>query len=124
MNLGIIETGMFTRVSWPANRSDGYTRDVDALRIGQRLRLDPRVDVDSLGLTPFGEMVARAAQTYGFIVTESSGAVAITTESGAMEHARTGVNPWPTLLGGPAYTALANFPWDRLQALPPDYGKP
>lgn len=124
MNLGILETAMFTRVSWPANRSDGYTKDENALRIGQRIRLDPRVDVETLQLTPFAKMVARAAQKYGFVITESSGAVAISTESGAMVQAQTGVNPWPELIGGPAYSALKNFPWDRMQALPPDYGKP
>lgn len=124
MNLGILETAMFDRVSWPANRSDGYTKDINALRIGQRLRLDPTVDVDSLKLSPFATMVAKAAQKHGFIVTESSGAVAISTESGAMVQAKTGVNPWGDIIGGPAYSALHGFPWDRMQALPPDYGKP
>ena len=46
---------------------------------GTRFRLDPSVNVDKLQLHPVAKMVARAAQTYGFIVTDQSGAVAVVT---------------------------------------------
>jgi len=111
--------------SWPAQRGDGDSSDPAAIAEGTRLRLDPSVDVDSLGLHPVAAMIAKAAQRYGFIVTDSSGAVAVTTESGVGEQAATGVDPWEQLLGGtPEYSVLESFPWDHLQAMPQDYGKP
>lgn len=112
------------RVSWPAQRSDGWDRSPLAMPEGTRLRLDPRLDVTKLGLTPVGTMVARAAQKYGFIVTDTSGAVAVVGESGAAEEAATGVDPWKRFLNGPDYRVLQNFPWGKLQALPQNWRKP
>ena len=124
MLLHVIEAARWDRFSWPANRSDGDSNNPHALMEGQRVRLDPRLNLDAYDLTPFGRMVAEAAQTYGFIVTDRAGAVAVVTESGAAEKAVTGEDPWRVLLGGEAYLALKNFPWDRMQALPKDWGKP
>lgn len=124
LNLGVVEVGRFTAVSWPANRSDGGTTSPDAVVMGQRLRLDPKLDLSKYNLTPFGQMVARAAQKYGFIVTESAGAVGVSTESGVTTRGGKQVDRWSEILGGPAYQALRDFPWDKLQALPADYGKP
>lgn len=124
MYLAVIEPAKWDRISWPANRSDGHSSDPDALAEGQRLRLDPSLDVSTLGLTPVGELVARAAQKYGFIVADTAGAVAVATESGNTIAAATKVNPWNELLAGPSYEALRGFPWDKVQVLPINYGKP
>lgn len=124
MLLHVIDAARWDRFSWPANRSDGKSNDPNAVMEGQRLRLDPTLDLDAYDLTPFGRMVAEAAQTYGFIVTDRAGAVAVVTESGAAEKARTGEDPWRVLLGGEAYLAMKNFPWNKMQALPKDWGKP
>lgn len=124
INLEIPKPAVYTRVSWPAQRSDGSDTDARAIPEGTRLRLDPSVDVNSLGLSPMAAMVAKAAQTYGFIVTDTAGAVAVTTESGAPEQAATGTDPWQAILGGtPDYAVMAHFPWDKLQSLPQNYGK-
>ena len=113
------------RFSWPAQRSDGWDPAPDAVPEGTRLRLDPSVDVDALDLTPVGAMIARAAQQYGFIVVDAGGAVAVVAENGAAEAAATGRDPWDEVLGEtPSYLVLEHFPWDRLQALPQDYGRP
>lgn len=109
--------------SWPANRTDGTSSSTSTVRHGQRLRLDPTVDVDSLHLSPMGAMIARAAQKHGFIVSDTAGAVSVITEAGTDRKRLTGVDPWDSLLGGPSYKVLEGFPWDRLQALPVDYGK-
>lgn len=122
MILGVIDARMAP--SWPATRSDGTSTDPDVVSEGQRLRLDPSINVQSLGLTPFGEMVARAAQTHGFIVADRAGAVGIATESGRPVKDRTGTDPWEVLLGTASYAALKGFPWDRLEALPLDHGRP
>lgn len=122
MYLGVINAKSGT-YSWPANRTDGNSSATNMVAEGQRLRLDPSIDVTTLGLTPFGEMVARAAQKHGFVVSDRAGAVSVITESGQSVEAKTGKNPWDVLLGGPDYTALKGFPWHRLQALPMNYGK-
>ncbi len=112
-------------VSWPAQRSDGMDTGPNGIPEGTRLRLDPSVDVSKLGLHPLAKMIAVAAQKYGFIVTDKSGCVAVVTESGEATRAVTGVNPWDKLLNGtPNYRVMQGFPWDKLQALPKDYGKP
>lgn len=122
MSLNVIEpkAGAF---SWPAQRTDGWSKHPDAIQEGQRLRLDPSVDVDSLELTPVGRMVAKAAQEYGFVVIDKSGAVGLNAEAGALTKKRTGVDPWDTM-ASPSYEVLRNFPWERMQVLPVDHGKP
>lgn len=124
MPLAVITAARWDRYSWPANRSDGNSNHPDAVMEGQRLRLDPSLDVASLGLSPVGQMIARAAQEYGFVVVDKGGAVAVIAESGEPERARTGVNPWDLLLPESSHRAMRGFPWDRLQALPVNYGRP
>ena len=125
VSIGIRDYASWKNISWPAQRSDGSSTSQSKIMMGSRFRLPKSVDVDKLGLTPLGKMIAVAAQDYGLIVTEKSGAVAIGTESGALIKAKTGKDPWTAILNGtPSYEVLANFPWSRLQALPKDYGKP
>lgn len=125
MGIGLIATRDPSEVWYPANRSDGNTSDPTAIPEGARLRLDPAVDVDKLQLSPIGKAVARAAQKYGFIVVDTSGAVALYAESGQKERAATGKDPWPQVLGGqPNYKTLEGFPWDKVQVVQREYGKP
>lgn len=121
--LAVVDARHFGEFSWPAVRSDGYTKDPTAPMEGQRLRLDPTVNVAALPISPFAKAVARAAQKYGFIVCDKGGAVALVGEAGQSLKATTGTDPWPAILGGPDHVALQGFPWDRIQALPKDYGK-
>ncbi len=114
------------RFVYPAQNSDGTSSAADAIPEGTRLRLDPRIDVATLpGLTALGRVIARSAQTYGFIVTDGSGAVAVTGEDGAASMAVTGVDPWAALEDGlPDYEVLRGFPWQDLEVLSPGYGQP
>ncbi len=110
---------------YPANRGDGSSANPSSVPEGTRLRLDPSVDVDSLHLSPLGAAIARAAQKYGFIVTDRGGAVAVMAESADIWKGRTGQNLWADLLGGvPGYRQLEGFPWDRVQVIQRDWGKP
>jgi len=126
--LAVPDVRRWSAYSWPAQRSDGWSDDPSSLLEGSRLRLDARVNVDSLPLTPLGRMVAKAAQTYGFVVSDRAGAVAVITESGAATAAANGgVDPWVSLLdlnSKPSYTQLAGFPWERMQVVAKDWGKP
>lgn len=124
MYLAVIHSQRYPRVSWPANRGDGNSSSPNAVKQGQRLRLDPNLDLSKYKLSPVGLMVAKAAQTYGFVVSDTSGAVAVITESGQREQAITGVDPWKKILNQSSYDVLRNFPWDKLQAIAVDYGKP
>jgi len=123
LSLQVIDAAKWYQISYPAQRGDG--QGSGPIREGTRFRLDPSIDVDRLAINPYAKMIARAAQTYGFIVTDKGGAVAVLGEGGDALVANGGVNPWHDLLGNtPNYSALRGFPWDRLQALPNDWGKP
>ena len=102
--------------SWPAQRSDGrYTGGV-ALPEGVRFRLDPTINVASLGLPRLDAMLAQAAQTYGIVLRDQSGAVTLY----AQDPTTAGANPWPAALNGGGVstgTFLSRFPWSHLQAI-------
>ncbi len=123
LSLQVIDAAKWNQFSYPAQRSDGS--GAGPIREGARLRLDPSLDVASLHLSPLAAMVARAAQRYGFIVTDKGGAVAVQGESSGGLVAHGGSDPWRALLGStPTYAVMKGFPWDRLQVLPTDWGKP
>jgi hypothetical protein len=107
---------------WPAQRSDGASLLRDAIPEGTRLRIDPRLDLDTLGLPPAGLAIARAAQRYGIIVRDQAGAVTFYGE----DPARFGPpNPYGAIFGGKyANNVIANFPWRQLQVLAPPRHRP
>ncbi|MEZ0237816.1 MAG: DUF4124 domain-containing protein [Methylophilaceae bacterium] len=112
--------------SWPANRSDGSNPTSAPNRIpeGLRFRLDPAVNVDTLPMSKAGKIIAKAAQKYGFVVWDRSGALALRAQNAVSYTALGKPDPYPTLFGGhPNYAVLNGFPWDKLQFLPMDYGK-
>ncbi len=109
--------------SWPAQRTDGFSTAATAVAEGQRLRLDPSVDVESLGLNPVAAMVAKAAQSYGFVVTDKAGAVSVLGETSTPQRAGAGQS-WDAILKGvPDYAVFRGFPWSRIQVLPMNYGQ-
>ncbi len=67
---------------------------------GHAPAVGPSIDVDKLKLTPIAKMVAKAAQKYGFIVTDKAGCVAVTAESPAATIAATGWRPVEALMQG------------------------
>lgn len=127
IGIALVETEHAGVYSWPANRSDGYNPKKSPNRIpeGIRFRLDPSVDVDALPMSKAGKIIAKAAQKYGFIVWDKSGAIAIRAQNTVSYTATGQRNPYPELFENkPNYAVLNGFPWDRLQFLPMDYGKP
>ncbi len=105
--------------SWPATRTDGTNGNPNDPAQGERFRLDPTFDTSTL---PPGErMIAVAMQKYGVIVTDSSALVTVQAE-----------DPRPIPGGQVAYDGffpgnqveLPDIPWNRLQALVWNYGKP
>jgi hypothetical protein len=104
--------------TWPAQRTDGYTRSSTAIPEGARFRIDRRLDLSKLRMDPIVRMIAEAAQRYGIVVRDKAGAVTFYAE----DPSPTGTNPY----GGPGglfgekwidQLLREQFPWDHLQAL-------
>jgi hypothetical protein len=111
LSLGVPKTrrGDFSR---PARRTDGVSPCAHAVPEGARFRLDPALDIDSLGLPPAVAALAHAAQQYGIVVRDQSGSVAFYAQNASSLPS----DPYPALFGGKApWDLLAQFPWSRLQ---------
>lgn len=127
MGIALVNTESHNIVSWPATRSDGYNPKHEPNRIpeGLRFRLDPAVDVDALNLSRAGKVIARAAQKYGFVVWDRAGAITLRANNPKAYTLRGEVDPYPELFEGkPRWSILQGFPWEKLQFLPMNYGKP
>jgi hypothetical protein len=118
--------------SWPATRNDGNTVGSDLPCEGQRFRLNPAFNVNTL-YSPAARIIARAMQQYGLILTDKGGAVVTYAEDPRPYMARHGgVDPYQALMdpdnlippGQAKYVILGQIPITMLQALPLDYGKP
>ncbi|HSI44138.1 MAG TPA: DUF4124 domain-containing protein [Methylotenera sp.] len=127
IGISLVEIEKFSIYSWPANRSDGYNPNNVPNRIaeGQRFRLNPSVNVDALPMTRAGKIIAKAAQKYGFVVWDKAGSVGIRAQNVDSYTMLGKPNPYPALYGyKQSYQVLAGFPWDKLQFLPMNYGRP
>ena len=97
----------------PANRTDG--RAAGGIPMGTRFQLDPALDVWALDVPLATKIIAHAAQRYGMVVGDSSGAVTLYAE----DPATMTTDPWPALLGGQSPSqVMSRFPWERMRALP------
>lgn len=115
-------------VAWcPAQRTDGYDTSRDAIPEGAHFRLDPKLDLSKLQLTPVTRMIAEAAQKYGLIVNDQTGVTVGFRAEDPTPLMREGhPNPYDRYFTDPAtgrYEApnrfLAAFPWSHLQLLRP-----
>jgi hypothetical protein len=107
-----------TFFTWPAQRRDGTSTAPDCMPEGAHLRLDPALDVDSLGLPAMTRMLALAAQRHGVVVRDiTHRAVGFYAEDVVW----TGTDPYrgpEGLFGGlRPWKFMPKFPWDRLQLL-------
>lgn len=117
--VNVIHTAAGIQVA-PANRNDGNSTAGDAIPEGTRFRLDPTLDVTRLRLPPAGVTIAKALQSYGMVVTDTSGAVVIAAEDGQPYVASGEGDPYASLFGStPPYAILSKIPWNHLQAVAP-----
>ena len=117
--VNVVHAAEGTQVA-PANRTDGDSTDPDAIPEGTRFRLDPSIDVTTLGLPAGGLAIARALQEYGMYVTDRAGAVVLMGESSAPYVAAGQPNPYDEAFDGlQGYQVLSKIPWDRLQVIQP-----
>lgn len=127
IGIALVDVAAWNVVSWPASRSDGYNPNNAPNRIaeGQRFRLDPTLDVSTLNIHPVAKIIAKAAQKYGFVVWDKAGAVSIRAQNPKSYTVLGQANPYNALFNGTAeYAVMNNFPWNRMQFLPINYGKP
>ena len=105
--------------TFPAQRTDGRTTGPSAIPAGTRFRIDPSLDLGTLGLSPVGLAMARAAQRYGMVVRDTADVVSFYAE----DPAATGLDPYGRLFSGTYPSeALRGFPWDRLEVVAPPAG--
>ncbi len=102
-----------------ASETDGWSDRPDALPEGARLRLDPSLDVTSLGLPDWLATIAVAMQEYGLVLVDDGGGVQL-----YGVHSWSSVeDPWSEVLEtGAEYVLLDDLPWDRVEVL--DFGEP
>lgn len=115
MNVPTARPGVF---AWPAQRSDGIGSTSD-IPEGARLRLDPSLDLATLGLPRLTLMMAEAAQRYGILVRDQTGPGNGISFFGEAPKVSSG----PYSADGGFYDGmtpnelLAPFPWAHLQLL-------
>ena len=115
--------GAWNVYSWPAKNSDARNSDASAgLYQGSRIYLDPTYDIINSGKDNWTKALLWNLKTYGWIITDTSGAVAIRGE----QYRGTGTNPWnsivpPEWTGNYPRGALSQIPWDRIQVTPKDW---
>lgn len=124
IGIALVDVEHFNIYSWPANRSDGYnpTKKPNWIAEGQRFRFDPTIDPNTLtGVSRAGKIIFKAGQKYGFVVWDKAGAVSIRAQNVSSYP----TNPYPALFDNkPSYDVIKALPWNRIQFLPMDYGKP
>lgn len=127
IGIALVECEKSSILSWPALRGDGANPLSVANRIpqGLRFRFDPAIDAAALKIHPVAKQVVRAGQKYGFVVWDKAGAVVLRCQNPIDKTSAGLPNPYTALFAGtPSYALLKGVPWDRIQFLPADYGKP
>jgi hypothetical protein len=112
---------------FPALRTDGTDSSPGAVPEGARFRLPATLNLSALQMPPVTRMIAEAAQKYGFIVNDQTGATVGFRAEDPMPLIRQGEpNPYLTYFrasvnGGyeDPNLLLASFPWADLELLAP-----
>ncbi len=105
---------------WPADRTDGASSSADAIPEGTRFRLNPKLDLSALHLSPPALEIATAIKRYGMIVGDTAGAVALQAQDTTPLIQAGAPNPYDALLGNP-YDVLDAIPWSQLEVVSPAY---
>jgi len=103
----------------PATHNAQTTSDPSALREGQRVQLDPSVDVDALSIPGWEKTIARAMQQYGMYLRDNGGTLGVYAENPISR----GYDAWSPLgLGSVGAVSLSGIPWSRFRLLAPPAG--
>jgi hypothetical protein len=91
---------------YPATTTDGDSESELLIPEGARVQLDPELDLEELGLSPEGLIIARALQIYGAYICDNAGTLALYAQQNAPE--------WEGRL---TFDTLKNVPVDSLRVL-------
>jgi hypothetical protein len=113
--------------SFPAQRTDGVSTTANAIPEGARFRLPASLNLAAITMPPVTREIAQAAQTYGLIVNDQTGATVGFRAEDPMPLIRQGqTNPYLKYFSNSstgAYVApkdlLASFPWKYLELVAP-----
>jgi hypothetical protein len=105
-----------TTFVWPAQRTDGKLNSPTAIPEGTVFRLDPSLNVASLGLPRAARIIAEAAQRYGMVVRDQAGSVVFEMEDPTPAGIAVNTAYFDGMSAG---QVLKRFPWDRVQAIQP-----
>lgn len=103
---------------FPMTGSDGRSTDPSAPPEGARFRLKASIDLRKLNLTPAQYAVAKAAQDYGFVITDVSGAPVAAGLENVVAEGRGWL--WSGIL---AWDSLRVFPLDAYEFVRNGYGR-
>jgi hypothetical protein len=99
--------------AWPATSSDGRSTNVGAIPEGTRVRLNPKLNLDSLSLAPYQRTIAEALQKYGMILGDTGGAMGLFAVG---RQSFTGREPYPMLPRG-SFPDLSAIPINQFQVM-------
>lgn len=108
---------------YPADRSDCGEQITGAPMEGQWFRFPAGLAMPS-GLEPFAQMVFKAVQTYGMVVVDQGGAVALEADQSTVWGAEgnSGTDPITVSLHGAVpYQVVTGLPWSSLQVVDPPH---
>ncbi len=114
LSLPTVRAGVFAS---PAERTDGSDRSSTALPEGARLRLDPRLNVNSIPMPRLTRMIAEAAQRYGIIVRDYAGIVSFAAQDPEPGTPNPYGGPHGLYAGMYPSQLLASFPWRHLEVV-------
>ncbi|MGD9989901.1 hypothetical protein [Pseudonocardia sp.] len=96
----------------PATKSDGTSGGGNALPEGARMRLDPSLNLKSLGLNKYELTIATAMQKYGMILGDTSGGFTI-----YAQHPQSAPGAFTGLLPDDTWVDLTKIPTEKLQVM-------
>jgi hypothetical protein len=97
----------------PATSSDGRSTAGGAMPEGARVQLDPSLNLDTLGLSPFQRTIAEALQKYGMILGDTGGALSLY----AVSRQSFASDPYAGQLPAEDYIDLRKIPVERFRVL-------
>jgi hypothetical protein len=109
---------------FPAQRTDGTDTSANAIPEGAWFRLPPTLNLAAIPMPPITREIAQAAQTYGLIVNDTTGATVGFRAEDPTPLTRQGqANPYLTYFTNssgvttPINELLASFPWSSLELI-------
>ncbi len=106
----------------PATESDGFSEKIADIPEGALVRLNPHLNLDSLSLTSYEKIIARALQKYGMYCADAGGGIQLY----AVNPVSAKKNPYRNLLPDETYIELSHIPVSEFQVikLPPQIQEP